>query len=277
MKQWQLTPSHSPAAARKRWEDSRQFLTKADYDLLVEESGVGVVDGETKFLFLRNAFGFATEFYGALSQLRFKPSKRASCGGDLLMGYFFDPRNKLRLTNDTLAHQEFYNIHLSALLSWTGRRVRRQLRPYWNEQRSKARGNGQYVVPSAPARPRPGFREDKDYKLWIHSERQFLANFPLGTIFSTIQINRSAPFLPHQDAKNEGGLVCLMAFGEFTGGDFCLPRLRVAFRLRPGDLLIADNNNEYHGNVGGIYGDRISLVAFLRSVPATVSTSHFNV
>ena len=266
MKQWQLTPDRTPAEARRRWENTKQFLTRADYDLLVEESGIGTVDGQTKFLFLRNAFPFAAEFYKALSQLRFKPSKRAN-GEDLLMGYFFDHRNARRVTNDTLAHQEFYNTDLSALLSDIGLRVRRELRSYWNEQRSKARGNGEYRVPRLPARPRPGFREDMNYKLWIHSQRDFLREFPLESIFSTVQINRSAPFLPHQDAKNEGGLACLMAFGEFTGGDFCLPRLRVAFRLRPGDLLIADNNHEYHGNVGAIYGDRISLVAFRRSVP----------
>jgi hypothetical protein len=267
MKRWQLTPSHSPAAARRRWEGSREYLTTTDYDTLVEESGIGIVDGETKFLFLRNAFAFPDEFYKALSQLRFKPSKRAA-GEDLLFGYFFDHRNARRVTNDTLAHQEFYSTDLSALLSCIGRRVRRELRSYWNEQRSKARGNGEYRVPRLPARPNR-LRESLDYKLWIHSQRDFLREFPLETIFSTVQINRSAPFLPHCDAKNEGGLACLMAFGEFTGGDFCLPRLRVAFRLRPGDLLIADNNHEYHGNVGAIYGDRISLVAFLRSVLAS--------
>jgi len=37
----------------------------------------------------------------------------------------------------------------------------------------------------------------------------------------------------------------------------------IAFRLRPGDLLIADH--EYHGNMGTIFGDRISLVAYLGS------------
>jgi hypothetical protein len=266
VKQWQLEPSWSHAAARRRWEGSVDILTRADYDLLVEESGIGTVDGETKFLFLRNVFPFAGEFYKALCELNFKPSKRAN-GESLLMGYFFHPSNAVRLTNDTLEHREFYNTDLSALLVWIGRRVRRELRAYWNEQRAKARGNGQYVVPRAPARPRPGFREDKDYKLWIHSEREFLREFPLGTIFSTVQINRSAPFQPHQDAKNEGGLACLMTFGKFSGGTFCLPRLRVAFDIQPGDLLIADNNREYHGSADVPQGDRISLVAFLRSVP----------
>jgi hypothetical protein len=264
MKHFTLTPSHSPNAARRRWERSREFLTAADYDLLVQESAIGTVDGETKFLFLKSAFPFTNEFYDVLCQISFERSKRAA-GHDALFGYFFDRRNGPRpvLTNRTKDNLEFYNLHLSALLSWIGYRVRRELRSYWNEQRQAASLNGEYRVPRVPARPNR-LRENLDYKLWIHSQRGFLCEFPLEPIFSTVTINRSAPFLPHCDAKNEGGLACLMAFGEFTGGDFCLPRLRVAFRMRPGDLLIADNNREYHGNVGAIAGDRISVVAYLR-------------
>jgi hypothetical protein len=42
--------------------------------------------------------------------------------------------------------------------------------------------------------------------------------------------------------------------------------LRVAFPLSPGDLLIADNNNEQHGNIGPLAGNRISVVAYLRTM-----------
>jgi hypothetical protein len=45
-----------------------------------------------------------------------------------------------------------------------------------------------------------------------------------------------------------------------------LPRLRVAFRLRPGDILIADTNREQHGNVGPIAGERISVVGYLKDL-----------
>lgn len=258
-----LQPSHSPSAARKRWGGEPVLLTRSDYDRLFEEDAVGTVDGETKFIFTKNAFPFAEEFYRALSELEFDKSHRAG-GEDALFGYYFDPRNELRLTNKTLQHQQFYETHLAALLAWMGQKVRRELRPYWNQQRVKARRNGAYTVPAIPARLSGKF---DTYGLWQRSMREFLREFPLAPIFSTVTINRSAPFAAHMDAKNEGGLACLMAFGPtFTGGDFCLPRLRVAFRLRPGDLLIADNNREYHGNVGGIAGDRISVVAYLREM-----------
>ena len=264
-KHLRLTPSHSPALARKRWEHSKALLTTNDYDLLVENNAVGTVNGETKFVFVKGAFQFAEEFYEPLSQLEYIKSKRAA-GEDALFGYYFDPRNALRLTNKSLEHREFYDTHLSALLMWLGYRVRREIRSYWNGQRLKARDNGAYTVRGIPGRFERFTKQNVPYQLWLRSMKEFQKEFPLDPIFSTVTINRSAPFLPHMDAKNEGGLACLMAFGEFTGGDLCLPRLRVAFRLRPGDLLIADNNREYHGNVGGIYGDRISVVAYLRSI-----------
>src|SRR5207248_61968 len=86
------------------------------------------------------------------------------------------------------------------------------------------------------------------------------------SIFSTITINKTVRFPSHADAKNESGLACLMVFGKFAGGDLCLPRLRVAFRLRPGDILVADNNQEQHGNTSGPIGERISVVAYLRQL-----------
>ena len=89
------------------------------------------------------------------------------------------------------------------------------------------------------------------------------AAFP---IYSALQINKSTLFQSHADAKNEGGLACLTAFGKWAGGEFCLPRLRVAFPLQPGSVLIADNNNEQHGNIGPLVGNRISVVAYLRAM-----------
>jgi hypothetical protein len=263
-----MSPSHSPALARRRWGDSKALLTKADYDLLIADNATGTVNGETKFLFVKGAFAYAHHFYRVLSRLEYVKSKRAA-GEDALFGYYFDPRNnngKPSLTNQTKENRQFYDTHLSALLTWMGYRVRREIRSYWNGQRAKARGNGPYTIHGVPGRFDMFTKQNVPYQLWLRSMKEFEREFPLAPIFSTVTINRSAPFLPHLDAKNEGGLACLMAFGKFTGGNLCLPRLRVAFRLRPGDLLIADNNREYHGNVGGIYGERISVVAYLRSM-----------
>ena len=85
-------------------------------------------------------------------------------------------------------------------------------------------------------------------------------------IFSTVTINKNVLCRSHADGNNESRLSCLMAFGEFQGGYLCFPRLRVAFDVQPGDVLIADTNHEQHGNIGPLFGERVSLVCYLRDL-----------
>jgi hypothetical protein len=87
----------------------------------------------------------------------------------------------------------------------------------------------------------------------------------VNPLFNGITINRNLPFISHEDKGNsESTLSCLATFGRFSGGLLCLPRLRVAFDVRPGDLLIAATGREQHGSVGGRAGERWSVVAYLR-------------
>ncbi len=264
-KHYQLTPSHSPALARKRWGGSTAFLTTNDYDWLISENATGTVGGKMKFMFLKGAFDVsaAEMFYSSLRDLEYGKSKRAA-GTDALFGVYYDPRNgPPRFTNKTLEHRLFYDVMLvPLLLDWLSQTVRRKLPDYWKEQRKIARKNGRAVAYDRTQHNAllTKIAQGVGYKL---SPETCVESDP---IFSTVTINRSAPFLPHLDSKNEGGLSCLMAFGKFRGGDLCLPRLRVAFRLRPGDLLIADTKHEYHGNVDKIRGDRISVVGYLREM-----------
>ena len=82
--------------------------------------------------------------------------------------------------------------------------------------------------------------------------------------FSTITLNHNIIFGAHDDGRNvPGTLSCLTALGDYVGGTLCFPRLGISFYLRPGDLLIADTNEEYHSTVDGIIGDRFSVVAYL--------------
>jgi hypothetical protein len=86
-----------------------------------------------------------------------------------------------------------------------------------------------------------------------------------GSMFSSITINQTAVFRSHEDGNNlDGAFSCLAAFGKFTGGDLCLPRLGVSCPVAPGDLLIADLNREQHGNIGPLMGKRISVVTYMR-------------
>jgi hypothetical protein len=87
-----------------------------------------------------------------------------------------------------------------------------------------------------------------------------------GTIFSTVELNRNIIFKAHEDKRNvRGTCVCITAMGTFVGGRLVFPRYGVSAKLGPMDLLICDNNEELHGNLGPIVGERFSVVAYLYS------------
>lgn len=274
-KHYPLTPSCSPAIARQRWQRSTALLTKDDYDSLISRDAVGTVDGETKFVFLKGAFAHPERIYRALRDLKYSKSKRGA-GRDVLFGVYYDPRNgPPRFTNQTREHRLFYDAILVPFLDGLGGTVRRLLPAYWKQQKKAASGQAVAYNPAPHNALLRKFAKRQNAALAkmqarltngrvIHNVTVVEQRIKSAPIFSTVTINRSALFPPHRDAKNRG-LACQMAFGEFVGGDLCFPRLRVAFRVRPGDLLIADTSHEYHGSVGGaIWRDRISVVAYLR-------------
>jgi hypothetical protein len=89
-----------------------------------------------------------------------------------------------------------------------------------------------------------------------------------GTVFSSLEMNRHGIFKAHEDSDNVAGtLVCIAALGNYAGGRLVLPRYGYYADLQPGDLLICDNKNELHGNLGPLSGEstspRYSVVAFL--------------
>jgi hypothetical protein len=87
-----------------------------------------------------------------------------------------------------------------------------------------------------------------------------------GTVFSTLESNNHIVFKAHEDAYNaDGTLVCITALGSWVGGRLILPRYGYGADLSPTDLLIVDNHEELHGNIGPLVGQRFSVVAFLHS------------
>lgn len=102
-----------------------------------------------------------------------------------------------------------------------------------------------------------------------------------GTPFTTITINNTYPTGVHQDAGDlpEGWSTLAVARrGDYQGGYLVLPRYRVAFDMRHGDLLLFDAH-EWHGNTAITcpHGDRpldrpcrdgcerVSLVSYYRT------------
>lgn len=101
--------------------------------------------------------------------------------------------------------------------------------------------------------PWPGFL----YTLW-------------GTVFSTLELNKSILFKAHADKNNiKSDLICIAALGDWVGGRFVFPRYGYGADLEETDLLICDNANEFHGNLGPLVtpqkSGRFSVVAFMHS------------
>jgi thymine dioxygenase / DNA helicase len=81
------------------------------------------------------------------------------------------------------------------------------------------------------------------------------------TAFSTIYLAKNFRTAYHTDHGNlRGVMTALLAMGNFTGGELVLPRWRIAFALRPGDVLFFDPQH-LHGNVP-FEGKRLSAAFF---------------
>jgi hypothetical protein len=81
------------------------------------------------------------------------------------------------------------------------------------------------------------------------------------TVFSTIYIAKNFRTAYHRDGRNLPGMSALMPMGKFTGGELVLPRWRIAFAFKPGDLLFFDSRQHMHGNLPFV-GERLSAIFF---------------
>ena len=81
------------------------------------------------------------------------------------------------------------------------------------------------------------------------------------TVFSTIYIAKNFRTAFHLDTGNLPGMSALMPMGKFTGGELVLPRWRIAFAFKPGDLLFFDSRQHLHGNLP-FEGERLSAIFF---------------
>ena len=84
--------------------------------------------------------------------------------------------------------------------------------------------------------------------------------FRLGhSAYSSVYIVKHLRSGYHRDTQNlHGALSALLPLGSFTGGGLVLPRWRIAFSFKPGDVLFFDPQ-ELHGNLE-VKGDRASVV-----------------
>ena len=213
---------------------------------------MGSENGTFKYLFLRNTFP-ASLVENSGRTLRDVPVSESNhtrlslgkngTGGGTALGWMGN--RKLKPSVDYPFLDQYL---LMPLLIAISERMRAYLPEEWERQVALAKKNGHRVLGSMLGNPDIPRLSDPD------------------PIFSTITVNRNVPFKSHVDGGNES-MACLATFGEFSGSYLCLPRLRVAFDIQPGDLLIADTNHEQHGSISPRTGTRISVVAYLRSFP----------
>jgi len=216
------------------------FLRPQHYDVRVTESAVGLLAGERKFVYLKNILDPAGVALAArtLPRLRFGRGRRLdetydTYGEDMVMGYYLSPTP----TKPTRRYPRTYFTVAVALC----RTFQQLLTAHWPE-----------ALASALAQDRAR----------IGAELNIFSDVPPAPIFSTLTLNHNVIFPAHTDSRNSEGPSALAVFGRWVGGELCFPRLRVAFPLEPGDVLLADTRGEQHGNVGPLIGTRISAVAY---------------
>lgn len=80
------------------------------------------------------------------------------------------------------------------------------------------------------------------------------------TAFSSGYVLKQARTAYHADGNLPGGMTAIICMGSFSGGELVIPRWRVRFPYRPGDLLLF-NAEELHGNLT-FQGERLSAAFF---------------
>jgi hypothetical protein len=90
-----------------------------------------------------------------------------------------------------------------------------------------------------------------------------------GTVFTTLTVNHNAAFAPHRDGGNltlGHSVMAVRRRGDYGGGLFVLPEVRVAVDLGDGDVVFF-KADALHGNTAftGAGGyERLSVVAYYR-------------
>src|SRR5947207_7291894 len=71
----------------------------------------------------------------------------------------------------------------------------------------------------------------------------------------------------HWDENDDpNSFCCLVALGDFEGGEVCFPQLKIFVSLKPGQVLLFPSRWLLHGNFPVIKGIRHSIVYYIHSM-----------
>lgn len=268
------------ALSGKHLEALRFQMLNESHGTRINRSTMVFCDGEFKALFLKaeqdNPISYVS--YGAalhaLSLLNFSPAshsrraavKQKAVGGEMVLG-FMGGRKPDWEDIFRAAHRDHFaaSFWLVPFLVDSEKAMAKWIPEYYDFHVSQAK---RLVRPKGERIKTLGAVENiwerKMIRDWDKKNRYYL--FPGSVAFSTLTLNQSISFAAHRDGHNvPKTMSCLSAFGAWRGGGLCFPRLGLTFEVGPRDLLISDTNIELHGNVGGIFGNRYSIVAYLHS------------
>ena len=259
----------SPVLNDEQLKSLRFQLLNAAHGRPIKRNTLVLCQGKTKALLLRSALGEQSQSWAlkALGRMEMNPIKNsrrgavkntAKTGCDLVLGWYLDSTNPDPLRADS-RDNFFLGMRLIPLLQGMEDLMREHLPEYF---RFHMQQSLRLVRPNKELNTLHMMKDPFERQMlerWNHTDYY---HFPGTRAFSTLTLNHNVIFGAHDDGNNvEGTLGCLTAVGDYVGGALCFPRLGVSFDLRPGDLLIADTNEEYHGTCSTIIGDRFSIVA----------------
>jgi len=180
----------TPEEAKRRFY--RRYLSRQHYDRLIAESSVGVLDGERKFVFLRNVLAAEgvkragrrlarLKFANVQESRRLNTYLHATAGEDAVLGFLFSPYSRRTRRTDRYA-ATYYRVIVP--LGWSLQELMEQ---YWPEaakmQAEMAKANGRMLIGAEL----PNF---------------FGVAVPLQ--FSSITINHNLVIPCHHDKRNVG-------------------------------------------------------------------------
>lgn len=85
-----------------------------------------------------------------------------------------------------------------------------------------------------------------------------------GSVWTTGAVNRNFQTACHLDGDYAGSFSSLTTHGNFEGGELLLPQIKLAFDVRPSDVLFCRTNMLWHCNAPILSGVRTSTVCYLR-------------
>ena len=138
--------------------------------------------------------------------------------------------------------------HVKPLIAEMGNEFKEKLRKTFGHHKHKMR-----KIP-------PQFRLNTDSPFTTYT---FLRSAP-----SAVHVDANAIVTPHTKVSPATPTFALMTTvapsDDYKGGEFCLVQYGLAFKVRPGDLLMAATSKHEHCNLSPVIGLKYSIVVYLK-------------